>query len=128
MEAGRGQADGHVAGLDLPAINEPFPLHHADDEASQVVFAALVHVGEDRRLAADEGAVALHAGVGDAADDVFEKFGIVVGEGDVIEEEQRLGPGAEAVVDAHRHEVDADGVVDAGHDGDFELRADAVGA
>ena len=54
--------------------------------------------------------------------------GIVVRHGHVVEEEQRLGPAAEGVVDAHRHQVDADRVVHAGQLGDFELGAHAVGA
>ena len=48
--------------------------------------------------------------------------------GDVVEEEQRLGPAAERVVDAHRDQVDADRVVLVDERGDFELRAHAVGA
>ena len=37
--------------------------------------------------------------------------GIVLRHGHVIEEEQRLGPAAQGVVDAHRHQVDAHRVV-----------------
>ena len=58
----------------------------------------------------------------------FEHGRIVLGHGHVVEEEQRLGPAAEGVVDAHRHQIDADGVVPADRDGHLELRADAVGA
>ena len=47
--------------------------------------------------------------------------------GEIVEEEQRLGALREQVVDAHGDEVDADGVVPAGLDGDLELGADAVG-
>ena len=48
--------------------------------------------------------------------------------GDVVEEEKRFSAGAEGVVDAHRDEVDADGMVNAGVHGHLELRAHAVGA
>ena len=48
--------------------------------------------------------------------------------GEVVQEEQRLGALHHDVVDAHRHQVDADGVVDAGLDRDLQLGADAVGA
>ena len=48
--------------------------------------------------------------------------------GEVVEEEQRLGALHDDVVDAHGDEVDADGVVAAGLDGELELGADAVGA
>ena len=47
--------------------------------------------------------------------------------GEVVEEEQRLGALHQQVVDAHGDEVDADGGVPAGVDGDLELGADAVG-
>src|SRR5262249_7489233 len=46
---------------------------------------------------------------------------------EVVEEEQRLGALHDEVVDAHGDEVDADGVVPAGGDGELELGADAVG-
>ena len=45
----------------------------------------------------------------------------------IIEEEQRLGALNDEVVDAHGDQVDADGGVQAGIDGDLELGADAVG-
>ena len=48
--------------------------------------------------------------------------------GVVVEEEQRLGALHDDVVDAHRHQVDADRVGDARLDRDLELGADAVGA
>ncbi|MDH6639266.1 UNVERIFIED_ORG: hypothetical protein M2438_004441 [Methylobacterium sp. SuP10 SLI 274] len=46
--------------------------------------------------------------------------------GVIVEEEQRLGALDDDVVDAHRHEVDADRVVASGLDGDLHLGADAV--
>ena len=47
--------------------------------------------------------------------------------GEIVEEEQRLGALADQVVDAHRDEVDADGVEPPGLDGELELGADPVG-
>ena len=46
---------------------------------------------------------------------------------EIVEEEQRLGALHDQVVDAHRHQVDADRVVQAGLDGELQLGADAVG-
>ena len=46
--------------------------------------------------------------------------------GEIVEEEQRLGALRQQVVDAHGDEIDADGGVPAGVDGDLELGADAV--
>ena len=53
--------------------------------------------------------------------------GVEPADGDVVEEEQRLGALAHDVVDAHGDEVDADGVEAAGGLGDERLGADAVG-
>ena len=47
---------------------------------------------------------------------------------EVIEEEKRLGAEREDVVDAHRDEIDADGVVAVELERELELGADAVGA
>ena len=47
--------------------------------------------------------------------------------GEIVEEEQRLGALHHQVVDAHRDQVDADGVVQAGLDRELQLGADAVG-
>jgi hypothetical protein len=53
-------------------------------------------------------------------------FGIELAGGEIVEEEQRLGALHDKVVDAHGDQVDADRVVPAGVDGDFQLGADAV--
>ena len=53
--------------------------------------------------------------------------GVDLAGGDVVEHEERLGPDAHQVVDAHGHQVDADRVVAAGGPGDDQLGAHAVG-
>ena len=55
------------------------------------------------------------------------QFRVVAAHGDVIEEQQRLGTGAQAVVDGHGDQVDADGRMPAGGEGQLELGADPVG-
>ena len=47
--------------------------------------------------------------------------------GEVVEEEERLGPLHQNVVDAHGHQVDADGVVHTQREGQLELGAHPVG-
>ena len=117
-----------VARLDRAAVDDVPLLDHADAKAGQIVIAGGVEVGQDRGFAAQQRAIALDAAVGDAFDDLLQQLRIVLGHGHVIEEEQRLRPAAEGVVDAHRHEIDAHRVVHAHRDGHFELRAHAVGA
>ncbi len=46
--------------------------------------------------------------------------------GEVIQEKQRLRALRDDIVDAHRHKVDADGVVPAEPERELQLRADAV--
>src|SRR6185436_8627106 len=62
----------------------------------------------------------------DAGDDLARDRYIQPTAGKVVEKEQRLGALRQQVVDAHCDEVDADGRVPAGIDGDLELGADAV--
>ena len=78
-------------------------------------------------LTADQGAPGLPAAVGHAGHDVLHDAGIEPTDADVVEEEERVGALDGDVVDAHRHEVDADRVEAAGGLGDLQLRADAVG-
>ena len=53
---------------------------------------------------------------------------VQLADGDVVEEEQRLGAGDEDVVGAHRDEIDADGAVPVQELRELELGAHAVGA
>jgi hypothetical protein len=122
------RAEHHVAGLDGPAVDDVIALDDADAEAGHVVIARLIEVRQDRRLAADQGAVRLHAAVADALDEIARQGRIVLRHRQVIEEHQRLAAGAKTVVDGHGDEVDADRVVLARERGDLELAADAVGA
>ena len=128
VEAARCKTDRYVAGFHVAAVDQPLSLHDADAEAGKVVVALLIHVWQDGRLAADEGTVAFHAAVGNAPYDALKQRRIVAAHGDVVEEEERLGTGAEGVIHAHRHQVDAHGVVNAGERGDLELRPYSIGA
>src|SRR5205823_2194408 len=98
-----------------------------DAKPRQVIFALLVKVRKDGRLASQERAVGLDAAVADPADDLRGQLGIVAVHGDVIEEEQGLGAGTETVVDRHGDQVDAYRRVPASGEGQLELRADTVG-
>ena len=126
-QAGRRQADEDVAGADVLAGDEPVALGHADREADEVELAGLHGAGVLGHLAADERAAGLAAALGHALDELLDVVGVELADRDVVEEEQRLGALADEVVDAHGHEVDADGVEAAGGLGDQRLGADAVG-
>ena len=127
VQAGGGEADEDVAGMDFGAGDQLGALDDADDEAGEVVFAVGVEAGHLRGLAADEGAAVGAAGVGEAGDDFLGDFAVEASGGEVVEEEERRGALHGDVVDAVVDQVGADGVVDAELEGDLELGADAVG-
>ena len=70
----------------------------------------------------------MQATLRDAAHDGGHVLGLDVADGDVVEEEQRLGARGEQVVGAHGNQVDAHGVVLVKDLGELELGAHAVGA
>ena len=113
--------------MSRPSINRS-RANRADDEAGDVVLAVGVEAGHLRGLAAEQRAAVLAARRRQPFDDLHGDVGIEPAGGEIVEEEQRLGALDEDVVDAVIDEIDADGVVDAGHERDAQLRADAVGA
>ena len=115
-------------GRDVGPWQQVVALGGADGEAGQIVVAVGIHAGHFRRLAADQRAAGAPAALGDAGDDAPPGVDVELAAGVVVEEEQRLGALDHDVVDAHRHQVDADRVGNAGLDRDLELGADAVGA
>src|SRR5262249_25877119 len=127
-QARAGEAEHLVAGARATAVDDGLALDDADTEAGHVEVAGLVEVRQDRRLAADERTIGVHAAVADALDELPRQFGVVLRHGEVVEEHQRFAAGAEAVVDGHGDEVDADRVVLVAQHRNLELAADAVGA
>ena len=89
---------------------------------------AMIEAAHLSGLAANEGAAGLFAGVRDALDDSGDLLGVELADGEVVEEEERLSTLDEDVVDAHGNGVLADRVVLVEHEGQAQLRADAVGA
>ena len=128
VQARRRQADHHVARLDARPVNDLGAVHYADDGPGQVVFVFVVHAGHLGRLAADQGASRVAAARRDPANHLDDNRGVKDARGYVVQEEQRPRALDQDVVHAMRHEVDAHGVVFAGHEGELELRAHAVDA
>ena len=126
-QAGRRQADEHVAGLDVLAGDQLVALGHPDREPDEVELARLHGARVLGHLAADQRAAGLAAALGHAFDELLDVVGVEPTDRDVVEEEERLGPLAHEVVDAHGHQVDADGVEPAGGLGHQRLGADPVG-
>ncbi len=128
VQTARREAQHDVALLHHLGQDHLGPVDDAHAEAAQVVVVGVHDAGVLGRLAADERAARLQAALGDAAHDGRDVLGLDVADGDVVEEEQRLGARGEQVVGAHGHQVDAHGVVAAEQLGELELGAHAVGA
>ena len=77
---------------------------------------------------ADKSAARLTAALADTRDDLGHVLLAQLADGDVVQEEQRLGAAGQDVVHAHGDQVDADRAVLAGELGHLELGAHAVGA
>ena len=128
VHAGRGQGDDDIARLHGGVVQDLGLVDHTDGKTGQVVLILGHHAGMLGSFAAHQGAASLYAALGHALDDLGNFLRDVLAAGDVIQENQRLGTGADHVVDAHGHAVDADGVVLVQQHGDAQLGAHAVGA
>ncbi len=127
VQAAGGNADQDIAGIDRRRIDNLFSLHNADDEAGKIVFAVRKVAGVLGRLTADQRAAGLTAASRDAAHDRFSDGHIELAANEVIQKKQRRRALGKNIIDAHGDEIDADGVVNAGHKGDLKLRTDTVG-
>src|SRR5262245_20092123 len=122
----RRQPDHDVALRDARAVNDPVTVDHADDEPRKVIFADGVKSGHLGGLAPEQRAIVFAASGGQPVDNLGDDVGVEFPRGDVIEEEERPGALNQDVVDAVRHEVVADRVVDARGERYFQLRAHSV--
>ena len=128
MDAARGEAQQHVAGLHFSAVDEALALHRADAEAGEIIVSGGVHARHFGGFAAEQRTTRLLATTCDAihhrrAGLDAERTGC-----EVVEKQQRLGALHHHVVDAHRDQIDADAVMTSGFDGEQQLGADAIGA
>ena len=125
-------ADGRPISASPGTIDRPSTIRSrstsADDEAGEVVLAVGVEAWHFGGFAAEQGAAVVAAAACDAADDLLGDVGREPPGRQVIEKEQRTRALHQDVVDAVVHQIGADGVVTSGHEGDFQLGADAVGA
>ncbi|GIS58515.1 MAG: hypothetical protein CM1200mP2_07400 [Planctomycetaceae bacterium] len=115
-------------GTDRLAVDQSTAFDDADTESGHVEIVAGVQVRHDRRLAAQQCRVGLQTTVADARNQVGDQRRVVGTHRDVVEKEQGFGTQAQAVVDAHRHQVDADSVEPSGHRRHLDLGAHAVGS
>ena len=105
MEAGGGQAEHCVPGLDPGAVDQPVAGHEADAGAGEVDLARSVDAGHLGALAAEDRAAGLAADRGGALDELRDLGRVERVRGDVVEEEERVGARRQHVVDAVGGEV-----------------------
>ena len=111
MGAGRRQAEHHVARRDRLAVDGLGFFNDADRETGQVVFAGRVHARHFGGFATDQRTAGQFAALGNATDDGSGGIDIELAAGEIIEEEQRFGAKHQNVIDAHRDQILADGIV-----------------
>ena len=128
MRPARCEPDERISGGNAPAIDRQGFLDNSDGESGEVVFAGHERVRMLGGFTADECATGLLAARGDALDDLARHRHVEPLANVIVEEEQRLGALDQDVVDAHRDQVHADGVVAVEREGKFELGPDPVGA
>src|SRR5262245_8551504 len=87
MQPGARQTENRIAWLDAPAIDDVRPLDHTNAEAGQIIIPRPVKIGQDRRLAADERAIRLHAPVANSFDQVARQRWIVLRHGQIVEKD-----------------------------------------
>ncbi|OIQ79779.1 hypothetical protein GALL_384690 [mine drainage metagenome] len=127
MRAAGCQTQHHITFGNGRAVDDSVLFHHADGKTCQVIFAGRIHTGHFRRFSAHQRAAGLFASGCDAADHLGGRAHFQFAAGEVVEKEQGFCALHQDIVDAHRHQVDADRVVLVELERQLELGADAVG-
>ena len=128
VHAGGRQAQDHIARADVCGVEHLGTVDDAHGKAGEVVIGG----GHDARvlghLAAHKRAARELTAIGHALDDLCHVLSLDVTDGNVVQEEQRLGARSQNVVDAHSDQVLAHCLVTVHDLGEHELGAHAVGA
>ena len=125
----RRQARSRVARADVAPVDQARRSSTTPTaKPAEVVLAVGIHGRHLGGFATDEAAAREPAAAAMPRDEVGAAPDVEPSAREVVEEEQRLGALDQDVVDAHRDQVDADGVVTVEREGELQLRADAVGA
>ena len=126
VDSGGGYSNEDIPSLYLRAVDESGFLHDTCGEASDVIFTVLVHSRHLGGLSAHEGASGLTASVSDSGHDGLYDLRTGLSLGHIVKEHKRFRSLGQNVVHAHRHGVDADGVVLVHRERQLELSADSV--
>src|SRR5205807_1730105 len=126
VQTNRRQSEHDIAWRDRATVDDLFPIHHADNEAGDVVFTISVETGHLGRLAPEQHTSIFKTAIGNAFDDAGDGFGRKFSGRDVIEKEKRAGSLNQNVVDAVINEIATDGVVNAGRESYLQFSANTI--
>lgn len=128
MQTIRRDPDDIVSRSHTGAVDQAASLDNAHRKTGKLVMSGFIEARHLGRLTSQNRAAGLTATNRDSLDNLGDTVWIHFANGNVVQEKQRLGALNNKIVDAHRNEVNSDGVRDSGSKRDFELGADAVGA
>ena len=126
MRSAGGKTQQNVARADV-AGQRLAALHRADGEPREVKVVPRVHAGHFCRLAANQRGVRLFAARRNPGYNVGRRRDVKMTGREIIQEKQRLGPLADQIVDAHRHQINPHSGQVCQLDGNAQLRSDAIG-
>ncbi len=126
MHTGRREADDEIAGRHTRPVDQRRTVDEADAARGEIEFLFAIDARQLRRLAADQRAPCGAAYLRSALDQFRDLLEIEPVRGDVVEQEQRIGPGRRDVVDAVRGHVHPAVPQRAAATGDGRLRPDRV--
>ena len=127
MHAGGRQAQDHVAGADVCGVEHLGTIDNTHGKSGEVVIGRSHDARVLGHLTAHERAARELAAVGHTLDNLCHVLGLDVTDGNVVQEEQRLGTRSQNIVDAHSDQVLAHRLVTVHDLGEHELGAHAVG-
>ena len=127
VHAGGRQAQDHIARANVRGVEHLGTVDDAHGKAGEVVVGRSHDARVLGHLAAHERAARELAAVGHTLDDLCHVLGLNVTDGNVVQEEQRLGARSQNIVDAHSDQVLAHRLVTVHDLGEHELGAHAVG-
>ena len=126
MHPGRPKPDQHitcrnVCGQQPPAFGGPH------GKPGQIIIIGGIHPRHFGGFAPHQGTARLPAAFRDAGDHGARLGQLQLSGGEIIQEEQRLGPLHHQVIDTHRHQINADRVMNARFNRNPQLGAHAIG-
>ena len=126
MDSAGSEAKNHISLSDGRPVKQPRLFHDSHTEPGQVIVFILIDVRHDGCFTADQSCVALDTSSTDALDNLLQQSRIVLSHGHIVEKKEWLGAAANGIVDAHRHQVDADRVMSPCELGHFDFRSHPI--